>query len=333
MNERLIAALASRRCALKRLLAAGALASPFAQAFAQSLPSKPFRIVVGSPPGALGDVLSRLVGQKLSDSTGQPAVVDNKAGAAGAIAADAVAKSAGDGATLLLAPDAVMVVNPFVYPKLPYDPVKDFKSVALIGKASLALVVSPRLNVRTFEDFVRLAKERPKAINFGSGGSGHPTHMVMELLSSRVGIELTHVPYKGTSPAIQGLLAGDVDAMITGVVEAMPYIKANSVLPLAASGPAAKQIFPSLPQFKDFNPDLDVSVWFGLFAPASTPVPVVSALNTEVNKALGQADVQKRLADFGLMPTPGPTSDLDQLVKSDLARFGPLVKSLGLVAN
>lgn len=333
MKKASIATRASRRCALQQLLSAGFAFSPFGKALAQSLGSKPYRIVVGSPPGALGDVLSRLVGQKLSDATGQPAVVDNRAGAAGTIAADLVAKSPGDGSTLLLAPDAVMVVNPFVYPKLPYDPVKDFKSVAVIGKASLALIVSPKLKVKTFDDFVKLAKAKPKAINFGSGGSGHPTHIVMELLANRVGIELTHVPYKGTSLAIQGLLGGDVDAMITGVVEAMPHIKSGSVIPLAASGPAAKEIFPSLPQFKEFNPDLDVSVWFGLFAPASTPAPVVAALNSEVNKAMLQPDVQKRLGDYGLMPTPGPTADLDFLVKSDLARFGPLVKSLGLVAN
>lgn len=323
--------LPTRRTALMTLAASGATALMPLSALAQA--ARTYRVVVGSPPGALGDVLARLVAQKLGEATRQPTITDNRPGAAGAIAADFVAKASGDGNTLLVAPDAVMVVNPFVYPKLPYDPVKDFKSVALLGKASLVLVVNPRLNVKTLADFLQLAKSKPKAINFGSGGPGHPTHMLMELLCNRLGIQLTHVPYKGTSPAIQGLLGGEVDAMISGVVEAMPHIKAGTALPLAASGPAAKEIFPSLPLFKDSHEDLDVSVWFGVFAPASTPTDVVSSLNAEINKALQQADVQKRLGDFGLAPTPVRPADLDKLVQQDLLRFGPLVKALGLVAN
>lgn len=323
--------LQTRRAAIMALAATGATALMPLSALAQA--ARSYRIVVGSPPGALGDVLARLVAQKISEASRQPAIADNRPGAAGAIAADFVAKAGGDGNTLLVAPDAVMVVNPFVYPKLPYDPVKDFKSVALLGKASLVLVINPKLNVKTLADFVQLAKSKPKAINFGSGGPGHPTHMLMELLCNRLGIQLTHVPYKGTSPAIQGLLGGEVEAMISGVVEAMPHIKAGTVLPLAASGPAAKEIFPSLPQYKEFHEDLDVSVWFGVFAPASTPTDVVSSLNAEINKALQQADVQKRLADFGLTPTPVRPADLDKLVQQDLQRFGPLVKALGLVAN
>jgi tripartite-type tricarboxylate transporter receptor subunit TctC len=144
---------------------------------------------------------------------------------------------------------------------------------------------------------------------------------------------LTHVGYKGTSPAIQGLLGDEVQAMITGVVEAMPFIKAGTVIPLAASGPAAKEIFPTLPEFRQFHADLDVSVWFGVFAPASTPRETVTRLNADINKALGQPDVQKRLSDYGLMPTPLPPQELEKLVKQDLGRFGPLVKTLGLVGS
>jgi len=321
----------TRRQVLLQFAAAGAALSQTWNALAQ--PAGTYRVVVGSPPGALGDVLARLVAQKLGEATGQPAIADNKPGAAGAIAADIVAKAPGDGRTLLVYPDAVMVVNPFVYPKLPYDPVKDFQPVALLGKASLALIVSPKMNVKTLAEFVQLAKSKPKAINFGSGGAGHPTHMVMELFNHRLGIQLTHVPYKGTSPSIQALLAGEVGAMITGVVESMPHIKAGTVLPLAASGPAAKELFPTLPQFKDLHEDLDVSVWFGVSAPASTPRDVVARLNAQINKALGEADVQKRLSEYGLTPSPSAPTELEKLVKLDLARFGPLVKSLGLVVN
>jgi tripartite-type tricarboxylate transporter receptor subunit TctC len=321
----------NRRAVLKKLVAAGAAFWPALDALAQG--ARSYRVVVGSPPGALGDVLARLVAQKLGEATSLPAIADNKPGAAGAIAADLVARAAGDGQTLLVVPDAVMVVNPFVYPKLPYDPVKDFQSVALLGKASLALIVSPQLNVKTMADFVRLAKTKPKSINFGSGGPGHPTHILMELLCNRLGIQLTHVPYKGTSPAIQGLLGGEVGAMISGVVEAMPYIKAGTVIPLAASGPAAKEVFPTLPLFKDYHEDLDVSVWFGVFAPASTPRQTVAKLNADINKFLQQPDVQKRLGDYGLMPTPVAPAELDKLVRQDMTRFGPLAKTLGLTPS
>lgn len=323
----------SRRTALLRVLTASLVAATGLSALAQKFPARPIKVVVGSPPGALGDVLSRAIAQKLSDGLGQPGIVDNRAGAAGGIAADYVAKSPGDGYTLLLAPDAVMVVNPFVYPKLPYEPMKDFRSVALLGKATLVLLVSPQLKVKSMKEFIALAKSKPKAINFGTGGSGHPSHMAMELLANRVGIEMTHVPYKGTSPALQGLMGGEVGAVIVSMAEAMPQVKAGNVIALAASGPAAKDVFPDLPEFKDFNPDLNISVWFGVFAPASTPNDVVAMLNAEINKAVMQPDVKKRLGDFGLTATPSSPDDLDTLMRQDRARFAPLVKALGILAE
>lgn len=324
----------TRRNALLRAVAAGlAAATTGLPTWAQPLSTRPLRVVVGSPPGALGDVIARLIAQKLGDSLGQPGVVDNRAGAAGAIAADFVAKSPGDGHTLLIAPDAVMVVNPFVYPKLSYDPTKDFKSVALLGKATLVLLVSPQLKVKTLAEFVQLVKAKPKSVNFGSGGSGHPSHMAMELVANRLGLQLTHVPYKGTSPALQGLLGGEVGAVIVSMAEAMPQVKAGNVIPLATSGPAAKEVFPDLPEFKQSHPDLDIAVWFGVFTAASTPADVVQRLNVEVNKALAQSDVKKRLGDFGLTASSSTPADLDQLMVADRARFGPLVKELGITAE
>ncbi len=323
----------SRRAALLQMLATGVAATANLPVWAQPLSSRPIKVVVGSPPAALGDVIARLMAQKLGDALGQPGIVDNRAGASGGIAADYVAKAPGDGHTLLVAPDAVMVVNPFVFPKLPYDPTKDFRSVALLGKATLVLLVSPALNVKTLAEFVQMAKAKPKAINFGSGGPGHPSHIAMELVASRLGLQLTHVPYKGTSPALQGLMGGDVNAVIVSMAEAMPQVKAGNVIALATSGPAAKEVFPNLPEFKESHPDLDISVWFGMFAPASTPPDVVLRLNNEINKALSQADVTRRLAEFGLTVTPGSPSVLDQLMTADRARFGPLVKALGITSN
>lgn len=302
-------------------------------AWSQPLSSQPLKVVVGSPPGALGDVIARLMAQKMGESLGQTNLVDNRAGASGILAADAVAKAPGDGHTLLVAPDAVMVVNPFIFPKLPYDPTKDFKSVALLGKATLVLLVSPTLKVNNFAEFVQLVKKKPMSVSFGSGGLGHPSHMAMELLSNRVGFQMLHVPYKGTSPAMQGLIGGEIGATITSMAEAMPHVKAGTVIPIATSGPAAKEVFPNLPEFKESHPDLDIAVWFGLFTSASTPDALVQRLNQEANKVLALPDVKKRLGDFGLTAIITTPKTLDQLMKDDRARFGPLVKALGITAN
>ena len=313
------------------VLAVAALAAPVRAQPAGA--AKVTKVIVGSPPGSLGDVLARLVADKLREASGQTAIADNRPGAAGAIAADAVARAPGDGSTLLVAPDAVMVVNPFVYAKLAYDPVRDFQPVALLGKASLLLLASPALKVKSFDEFVRLAKAQPKAINYGSGGAGHPTHILMELIANRTGMQLTHVPYKGTTPALQDLMSGQIGVMVAGMVEALPQVKAGHVIPLAASGPTAKDNLPGVPELKDFHPDLNLSVWFSLFAPASTPPALVRALNTELNAAWQQPDVRRRLADFGLVPQPSSPAELAQLMATDRERFGPLVKSLGLVVE
>ena len=322
-----------RRRGLLQLLAASLVGGTAVRVLAQKFPSRAVRIVVGSPPGALGDVLARVIGQQLTELTNQPAIVENRPGAAIAIAAEVVAKSPGDGHTLLLAPDAAFVVNPFIYPKLPYDPARDFQPVALLGRASLVLLASPTLQVKTFDDFARRAKDRPKAINYGSGGVGHPTHIIMELVCDRTGIQLTNVPYSGTTPALQGLMRGDILAMISGFAEAMPQIRAGAVVPLAPSGPAAKDTFPTLPELKDLHSDLDVSVWFGVFAPAATPREVVLTLNAEFNKALAQPDVRKRFSDFGLIPEPGTPAEFEKLIKQDRERYEPLVKALRIVVE
>lgn len=302
-------------------------------AMAQTYPTKPIRLVVGSPPGALGDVLARVLSQSMGKSLGQSIVVDNKPGASLAIAADTVAKAPADGYTLLIAPDSATVVNPFLYPKLPYDPVKELRSIGLVGKATLVLVVANSLNINTVPEMVSVAKLRPDAINFGSGGAGHPTHLAMEMFANRMHIQLTHVPYKGSSPAIQALVTGEISAMIVGVAEAMPLIAAGRIKPIAASGPQAKEKFPALPELREFNKDLDMSVWFGLHAPSATPQPVIDKLNAELNHALALPEVKSRLDEFGMQPQPGPASQLDAIQALDRARYGPLVKSLGLKAD
>ena len=320
----------TRRSALARLIVLLLAALTAGGVSAQTFPGKPIRLVVGSPPGALGDVLARLVAEKLTEATGQPTVVDNKAGASGLIAAEFVARAAGDGATLFVAPDNVFVVNPFIVAKIPYDATKDFRSIALLGKASLVLIANPKLGIKSMAELIKAAKANPMAINFGSGGTGHVTHVGVELIADRLGLKLTHVPYKGTSPAMLAVLGGEVGLMLTGIAGGMPQIKAGKVIPLAASGPVAKELFPTLPELKEFHRDLDISVWFGLFGPAAIPNDIADSLNGAMNKALQQPDVIKKFGAFGITPQPGPASALDALVKEDTARFGPLIKALNI---
>ncbi len=303
------------------------------EALAQTLPARTLRLVTGSPPGALGDVLPRLIGQKLTESRTAQVVVENRVGAAGAIAASTVAKSAPDAQTLLVAPDTVMVANPFVYPKLAYHPERDFRAVSLIGKASLMLAVSPELKVRSFDEFVQLVKSRPRSINYGTGGAGHPTHIIMELIANRLGLQMTHVPYKGTSPAMQGMLGGEIGAMIVGMAEGLPQLRAAKVVALAGSGPSVKEVLPGIPELKEFHPDLDVSVWFGVFAPASTPPDLISSSSVDIYKALSHPEVRKRLADYGLVPVQMSPADLDQFARTERGRYGPLIKALGLTVD
>jgi len=298
----------------------------------EAYPSKPIKILVGSPAGSLSDILARFTALKVSPGFKQNVVVDNRPGANGSITADAVAKS-NDGHTLMLVPDTVMTVNQFVYSKLPFNVETDFQSVALLGKVALVMVVNPNSNIKSLDDFVRMAKANPKDIKYGSGGPGHPVHLIMELVSNRLGFELTHVPYKGTAPAIQAVAAGEVDAMVVGLAEAQSLIKAGRITAIAASGPGAKELFPELPLFKERHKDLDVTVWFGIFGPANLPKEHVNLLNAEINKVLQDPEAVKRFGEFGMRPMPVTPAALDTLIKSDRAAYGPLVRALGLKSD
>lgn len=322
----------SRRLALAAaMLAAFCIATP-ARA-ADPYPTKPITILVGSPAGSLSDVLARVIAQNMGESLKQTVIVDNKPGANGSLTASAVARSPADGYTLMLVPDSVMVVNQFVYQKLPYNADKDFQSLALLGKIDVLLVTHLNSGLKTFADFVQRAKAQPRGLSYASGGPAHGTHLMMEMTSNRLGLALTHVPYKGTAPAIQDLASGQVQVMFVGLAEAQPMIKAGRLVALAATGPGAKEAFPNLPLLKEAHPDLDLPVWFGIFGPAGMPKEVINTLNAEINKAMQAPEARSRFANFGMHPSPTQIATLDTQIKTDRAKFGPLVKSLGLKAE
>ena len=306
------------------------LAFAAAQAAAQSWPQKPVRVVVGNAPGSLSDIISRQIFALAGQSLGQTFVIDNRAGAGGSMAADAVAKSAPDGYTVLFGTDGMMAINPFVYTKLGYDPMHDFAAVSMIAKLPYVLIVSPSLGAKTIEEFVALAKSRPGQITYSSGGNGHATHLEMELLARKAGIQLVHVPYKGTAPAVQAVVAGEVMANMVGLGIAVAQINSGKVSALLIGGPREKDFMPRVPNLAAKYPDAVYVSWLGLFVPATTPKAVIDRLQAAVAKSLEASDVKARLSELGMASIGSTPAELDRELRDNIAMARDLVKALGL---
>lgn len=297
---------------------------------AQAYPTKPVRVVLPTAAGSLSDSLTRLVFSKVSEALGQQFIVDNRPGAGGLIGAEAVAKAPPDGYTLLVAVNSIMVVNPFLYSKITYDPIRDFEPVSMLIRISEVLIVNPSLGVKTLDEFVRLAKARPRQITYASGGNGHVTHLMMELFQRKAGIQLVHVPYKGPSPAMQAMISGEVDALNVGIGLARPHIASGKVLALAKTGMPAKDALPAVPALTAFYPDAEYIPWIAVFAPKGVSNEIVTKLNMEIGKALASPDIRTRMGDMDVIPVGGSPRDLDQTLRADLAVNRDLVKSIGL---
>jgi tripartite-type tricarboxylate transporter receptor subunit TctC len=298
--------------------------------FAQGYPAKTVRVVVGNAPGSLNDSVARVVFGKVGEAMGQQFIIDNRPGAGGNIAAELVAKSPPDGYTLINAVNTIMVVNPFLYSKLGYDPQRDFEAVSMMVKISEVLVVHPSLGVRTVAEFVALAKARPKQIVYASAGNGHPTHLMMELFQRKAGMTLVHVPYKGTSPAMQALVSGEAAAFNIGIGLARPHITSGKLRALARTGFPSKDALPDVPPLTKFYPDAEYIPWQGIFAPKGTPRDVVTRLNAAIAKALAAPDVTTRLTALDLTAAATSPAELDKAVRAETDVNRGLVKSIGL---
>jgi tripartite-type tricarboxylate transporter receptor subunit TctC len=303
-------------------------------ALAQSWPGKPLRIVIAQAPGSATDVISRVVANPLSESLWQPIVIDARPGAGGVLGTEVAARSAPDGYTLFMANNSTHGSNPAVYAKLPYDAVKDFAPVSFVASVPYVLVVDPKLPVKTVSEFIALAKANPGKMNYASAGNGSTHHFCGELLKSIAGIDLQHIPYKGSGPGIAGLLGGEVSMMFSNVADIGSQIKAGKVKPLAVTATRRASTLPEVPTMAEAGlPDFVITSWFGLLVPAGTPAPIVARLNAETVKALGRADVKATLAAQGLEVAPGSPEAFAAHIKSEIARFTRIAKAAGIKAE
>jgi tripartite-type tricarboxylate transporter receptor subunit TctC len=298
-----------------------------APALAQTYPTKPIRMVVPFPPGGTTDILGRVAAQKLSEALGQQVIVDNRPGAGGNIGTEAVAKSPPDGYTLLTDPGSTLTMNPSLFAKLPFDPLKDFAPVSILAAVPNLLVVHPSLPVRNVKELIALAKARPGQLNYASSGAGQSTHLSMELFKSMARVNMTHVPYKGSSPAITDLLGGHVLLMFDNMPSALPHAKAGKLRGIAVSTAKRSPVTPDVPTVAESGlPGFEVSVWFAVLAPAGTPREIVERLNGVLVKALKSADVRERLSSQGAEPIGDTPAEFTAVMKRDLLKWAKVVK-------
>jgi tripartite-type tricarboxylate transporter receptor subunit TctC len=316
--------------AVARFAVLFAFALVIGYAHSADFPSKPVRLVVPFPAGGTTDVMGRLIGQQLSARLGQQFIIDNRPGAAGGIGTDVVAKSPADGYTLLLGAVATHSINPSLYAHLPYDPVKDFAPISLLGTLPNVLVVNPSLPVRSVQELIALAKAKPGTLTFASGGNGTTHHLSGELFKRMAGVDMTHVPYKGNAPAITDVIGGQVNLMFDNISNSLPHIKAGKLRALAVTGPARSPVLPNVPTLAELGfSGYNITSWFGLFAPAGTPQPIVNRLNATVNEALHDKQVRNLLASEGIEAQGNSLEQFRTFLQTESVRWAKLVKESG----
>ena len=307
------------------------IAQPTSTGSGQAYPAKAVRMIVGFPAGGTSDIMARLTGQKLSEAWGQTFIIDNRPGAGGNIGTELVAKSAPDGYTLLVSPGSTLTSNPAVYSKVPFDTVRDFAPVTIIASVPNALVVHPSVPVNNVKELIALAKSRPGQLAYASTGAGQSTHLSAELLKLSAGINMIHVPYKGSAPALTDIVAGQVSVMFDNLPSCLPFIKSGRLKALAVSSTARSRALPELPTVAESGvPGFDVTVWFAVLAPAATPRDIVNRLNGEIIKAIKTPDMRERLAQQGAEPVGNTSDEFAAVIKRDLAKWAKVVKDAGI---
>jgi tripartite-type tricarboxylate transporter receptor subunit TctC len=304
-----------------------------AKAQATRYPERPIKIVVGFAPGGGTDVAARVVAQKLTESLGQSVLVENRPGASGMIADEAVAKAAPDGYTLMLGTQTTLAVAPALYRKFNLDPSKEFVGISMAGISPLAMVVPPSLPAQSIKDVIAMAKAKPGSLNFGSGGVGTTPHMAGELFALEAGLKIVHVAYRGEAPAINDLLGGQLHFMFANLSATIGNIRAGTLRALAVTSPKRTPAAPEIPTVAETAlPGFDAATWFSVVAPAGTPRDIVVKLNSELKRQLVTPDTQRRFVELGMSSETSTPEELDAYIKSEIAKWSKVIKSANIPA-
>jgi tripartite-type tricarboxylate transporter receptor subunit TctC len=297
---------------------------------AEEFPSRPIRIVVAYAPGGGNDLFARVLGKRLTETLGKTVLVDNRPGANGIIGTKLVAAATPDGYTVILA-DMAHATNPFVYSTAQYDPIKDFAPITTLGSAPIILIVHPSVPMQTLAEFIAAAKSQPGKIVMGSGGTGSTSHIAGEFFQLRTGTRFTHVPYKGTGPALADLVGGQTQCIFSPVAAAIPLVTAGRVRGLAISSAKRAAVVPDVPTFEESGvADFRVGGWYGILAPAGTPKAIVARLNKEIIAAVQAPEVRSRFDDALVTPGTGTPEEFTAFLKSEAARWSQLIKTVGI---
>jgi tripartite-type tricarboxylate transporter receptor subunit TctC len=315
---------------LHKLMLALALVATAAGAQAQNYPNKPIRLVCPFPPGGAVDIASRQVAQALSQQLGQPVTVDNRPGAGGNIGAEIVAKSAPDGYTLLMATSNILAINPALYSKVPFDSIKDFAPISLVVSLNNVLVLNPGVPYKSVQEVIAAAKAQPGKLTYASAGNGTSIHLSGELFKSMAGVDMLHIPYKGSAPAVADLLAGQVNMMFDNIPSSLPQIKAGKLRALAVTGSKRAHSLPDLPTIAEAAiPGYESYVWFGVVAPAGTPPEIIKRLNAELVKAAAAPEFRDRLMGQGYDVLSSTPEQMTASIRSEMAKWSAIVKASG----
>ena len=312
-------------CLTTLLFAGNALAQSDAQ-----YPVKPIRMIVPSAPGSGPDIMARAIGQKLSESLGQSIVIDDKPGAGGIIGSETAAKAAPDGYTLIMSNAGSHAVNASLYAKLPYDPVRDFAPVTLVAMAPNILIVHPTLPVRSARELIALAKAKPGALTFGSGGNGSTAHLSGEMFKTMAGINIVHVPFKGSPAAVIGVISGQIAMAFPNIPPALPHVRSGKLKALAVTTAKRSAAVPELPTVAESGlPGYEATAWFGVLAPAATPPQIIASLNAAIVKIVRTHDMQERLMAEGSEAVGNTPEQFGQIIRNDIAKWAKVVKASG----
>jgi tripartite-type tricarboxylate transporter receptor subunit TctC len=311
------------------------LANHTAHAQAQDYPNRPVTLVVPYTPGGAVDIVARLLGQKLADRLGKPFIIENRPGAGTVIGASAVAKALPDGYTLLWSVSSTQAINATLYKKLPYDPEKDLVPVAHIGAVPFVLLVNPSFPAQTVPDLIKLAKSKPGDLSYGSAGPGSAHHLFAELFSSMTGIKMTHIPYKGSVPALNDTIAGHIPLMFSDLAASLPLIQDGKLRALGVSSAERAASAPQIPPLAEMGvPGFDAAAWQMVVAPAHVPKEIIAKLNAELNTIVVRPEVREKLISFGLNPIGhGSPEELDRFLKSEIVRWGKVVQQAGIAGS